>query len=135
MASRLPPALSPVDHQRQVTDEEILDIAGETASDWLKIARRLPDADHPGKLAFKLKDTRLNELAKACADDEERVVQLLSTWRAMSSTHTWGPLRNALYKAGHGAVADQVLEVSREMEGKPIVYNGDRTSQGGPNNR
>ena len=114
----MPPALSPVDHQRQVTDEEILDIAGETASDWLKIARRLPDADHSGKLAFKLNDTRLNDLAKAGPNDEERMVQVLSMWRTMRSTHTWGPLRNALYKTGYGAVADQVLEVSRELEGE-----------------
>ena len=119
-ATGLPPALSAGDHQRAVTDSEIVDIAGETASDWLKIARRLPDATHPGKLAFKLKDTRLEELRaeKDRLDDEERMVRVLFMWRAMSSTHTWGPMRNALYKSGYGAVADQVLQVSRDMEGQ-----------------
>ena len=118
MDTGLPPALSAGEHQRAVTDGEIVDIAGETASDWRKIARRLPNASQPGKLAFKLKDTRLDELSEARLDNEERMVQLLSMWRAMSSTHTWGPLRNALYKSGHGAVADRVLQVTRDMEGQ-----------------
>ena len=119
MDSGLPPALSDEDHRRPVTDREIVDIAAETASEWRKIARRLPNVSSPGKLAFKLTtDTRLNKLAKADIDDEERMVQVLSMWTAMNPDHTWGPLREALYKSDYGAVADQVLQVSRDMDGK-----------------
>ena len=118
MATGRPPPLPPEKHQRAVTDSEILDIAAETACDWLKIAHRLPYANHPGKLAFKLKDPKLNELSKACPDDEERMVQLLYMWRAMSPMHTWGPLRIALYKSGYGTIAEQVLQVSLDMEGE-----------------
>ena len=121
MASGAPPPCSPEDERREVTDSEIVDIAVETAADWLKIARRLPDVSQPGKkskLAFKLNDSRLNDLKRSCPDDEEKVVQLLSKWRAISSRHTWGPPREALYKSGFGAVADQVLDVSRAEDGK-----------------
>ena len=118
MATGRPPPLPPEKHQRAVTDSEIVDIAAETACDWLKIAHRLPDANHPGKLAFKLNDPKLSGFSRTWPDDEEKTVQLLNTWRAMSPKHTWGPLRNALYRSGYGTIAEQVLQVSLDMEGE-----------------
>lgn len=109
-------ALSIEERAREITDWQIVKLSEEIASAWLKIARHLPHArgreEH--KLAFKLGDSRLDAIRKDCIDDEERMVEVLRRWRAMSSLHTWGLLWDTIDECGYGRAAREILDCERE---------------------
>ena len=100
--------LSEVDRQRNITDEDIMDVAKKASSEWKSIARRLPNALRPGELAFELGTSTLKKIEKDYLDEEERLIQSFVKWRAMSPQHNWGLLWDTLQQCGHGRVAAEV---------------------------
>ena len=94
-----------------------MDVAKKASSEWKSIARRLPNALRPGEFAFKLDTSALKKIEKDYSDDEERLIESLVQWRAMSPQHTWGLLWDTLHQCGHGTVAAEVLKPS--LRGKP----------------
>ena len=106
-----------VDRQKKITDPDIMDVAKKASSEWKSIARRLPNVLRPGELAFKLGTSTLKKIEKEHSDDDERLIESLVQWRAMSPQHNWGLLWDTLHQCGHGTVAAEVLKPS--LRGKP----------------
>ena len=104
------PQLSPADRDRHITDPEIVELSTLIASNWKAIARRLPDALRPGQIAFKLGTQALARIERGSADEEDRAIQLLTTWRQMAVSHNWGLLWTVLHECSHGADAVAVLK-------------------------
>ena len=109
-------SLSGAERRRPITDSQIIRLSEETAGDWLRIARRLPDVSQPGQLAFKLSDWRLKRLQRQHDDDEERMINVLQTWRDMQSSHTWGALWDILVACGYGRAARTVFDSAEKGE-------------------
>ena len=102
-----------------VDDTTILEIASLTAPKWKKIAERLKNAGTPGKLAFPLDSSLLSIVTKDCVDDEDKVKNVLVSWRAMHPSHTCGLLYDTLVQCGYGAIAQQELVTpQREKAGE-----------------
>ena len=118
--------MSDADRQRPIKDAHIIMIAHEASSEWLRIARLLPNALCPGEVAFKLGTPTLDKIQKESSDDEERLIQALVKWRAMSPHHTWGPLWDTLHQCRRGSVAFKLLKTSPQGKIASIIAGQSR---------